>query len=179
MGIYRALPAQGRLERVYPPTDAAAPAVAVDLHDPACVEAQTFHHSTYALRGTADEARLVVTLTAGSRPIGVVTVERYVTHRDPHELPGELPDVLHFLQHAASALENVMIRAAYRTIGQAVLDARAMQPTVTACSKRPPRRWAATTPSSTWWTTAAGRPGSPRAWAGPAAMSRARMRGSR
>ena len=131
VGIYRALPAQGRLERVYPPTDAAAPAVAVDLNDPACVEAQTFHHSTYALRGTADEARLVVTLTAGSRPIGVVTVERYVTHRDPHELPGELPDVLHFLQHAASALENVMIRAAYRTIGQAVLDARAMQPTVT------------------------------------------------
>ena len=131
VGIYRALPAQGRLERVYPPTDAAAPAVAVDLNDPACVEAQTFHHSTYALRGTADEARLVVTLTAGSRPIGVVTVERYVTQRDPHELPGELPDVLHFLQHAASALENVMIRAAYRTIGQAVLDARAMQPTVT------------------------------------------------
>ena len=73
----------------------------------------------------------MVTLTAGARPIGVVTVERYVTHRDPHELPGELPDVLHFLQHAASALENVMIRAAYRTIGQAVLDARAMQPTVT------------------------------------------------
>ncbi len=74
---------------------------------------------------------LVVTLSAGTRPIGVVTVERYVTHRDPHELPGELPDVLHFLQHAGSALENVMYRAAYRTIGQAVLDARAMQPTVT------------------------------------------------
>ena len=131
VGIYRALPAQGRLERVYPATDATAPAVAVDLHDPACVEAQTFRHSTYALRGSADEARLVVTLTAGARPIGVVTVEHYVTHRDPHELPGELPDVLHFLQHAASALENVMIRAAYRTIGQAVLDARALQPTVT------------------------------------------------
>ena len=61
----------------------------------------------------------------------MVTVERYVTHRDPHELPGELPDVLHFLQHAGSALENVMTRAAYRSIGQAVLDARAMQPTVT------------------------------------------------
>ena len=131
VGIYRALSAQGRLERVYPPTDATAPAVAVDLNDPTCVEAQTFRYSTYALRGTAEEARLVVTLSAGTRPIGVVTVERYVTHRDPHELPGELPDVLHFLQHAASALENVMIRAAYRTIGQAVLDARAMQPTVT------------------------------------------------
>jgi sigma-B regulation protein RsbU (phosphoserine phosphatase) len=131
VGIYRAVPAQGRLERVYPPTDPAGPSAAVDLHDPACVEAQTFHHSTYALRGSAEEARLVVTLSAGARPIGVVTVERYVTHRDPHELPGELPDVLHFLQHAASALENVMYRAAYRTIGQAVLDARAMQPTVT------------------------------------------------
>ena len=132
VGIYCALPAHGRLERVYPPSDQTSLAAAVDLYDPACVEAQTFRYSTYALRGTADEARLVVTLSAGSRPIGVVTVERYVTHRDPHELPGELPDVLHFLQHAGSALENVMIRAAYRTIGQAVLDARAMQPTVTA-----------------------------------------------
>ena len=131
VGIYRALPAQGRLERVYPPASESALPAAVDLNDPACVEAQTFRFSTYALRGTAEEARLVVTLSAGARPIGVVTVERYVTHRDPHELPGELPDVLHFLQHAASALENVMIRAAYRTIGQAVLDARAMQPTVT------------------------------------------------
>ena len=131
VGIYRALPAQGRLERVYPPASESALPAAVDLNDPACVEAQTFRFSTYALRGTAEEARLVVTLSAGARPIGVVTVERYVTHRDPHELPGELPDVLHFLQHAASALENVMTRAAYRAIGEAVLDARAMQPTVT------------------------------------------------
>ena len=60
----------------------------------------------------------------------MVTVERYVTNRDPHELPDELPDLLHFLQHAAGALENVMTRAAYRAIGQAVLDAHAMQPTV-------------------------------------------------
>ncbi len=131
VGIYRAVPAKGRLERVYPAASSSPEPAAVDLYDPACVEAQTFRHSTYALRGTAAEARLVVTLSAGTRPIGVVTVERYVTHRDPHELPGELPDVLHFLQHAASALENVMIRAAYRAIGEAVLDARAMQPTVT------------------------------------------------
>jgi sigma-B regulation protein RsbU (phosphoserine phosphatase) len=131
VGIYRAQPARGQLERVYPPAGESVLPAAVDLYDPACVEAQTFRHSTYALRGTAAEARLVVTLSAGARPIGVVTVERYVTHRDPHELPGELPDVLHFLQHAASALENVMIRAAYRAIGEAVLDARAMQPTVT------------------------------------------------
>ena len=63
-------------------------------------------------------------------PLGVVTVEHYVQNRDPHELPEELPDLLRFLQHAAGALENVMTRVAYRAIGQAVLNAKAMQPTV-------------------------------------------------
>lgn len=130
VGIYRALPAQGRLARVYPLEAGRSPAGSVDLYDPACVEAQTFLYSSYALRGTADEARLVVTLATAIRPIGVVTVERYVRHRDPHELPEELPDLLRFLQHAAGAIENVMIRAAYRAIGQAVLNARALQPTV-------------------------------------------------
>ena len=130
VSVYRAVPAQGRLEQVYPPAAEGRPSAGVDLHDPACVEAQTFIHSNYALRGTADEARLVVTLATANRPIGIVTVERYVRHRDPHELPEELPDLLRFLQHAAGAIENVMIRAAYRTIGQAVLHARAMKPTV-------------------------------------------------
>jgi len=130
IGIYRAIPFLGRLERVYPPGQEDGPTDWVDLHDPACVEAQTFLHSNYALRGTADEARLVVTLATANRPIGILTVERYVQHRDPHELPEELPDLLRFLQHAAGAIENVMIRAAYRAIGQAVLNARAMTPTV-------------------------------------------------
>ncbi len=129
VGIYRALPAQGRLERAYPRDPTPLPA-SVDLRDPACVEAQTYHYGNYALRGSADEARLVVTLAASGRPIGVVIIERYTRQRDPHELPGDLPDLLHFLQHVGSALENVLFRAAYRTIGQAVLDARAMQPTV-------------------------------------------------
>ena len=86
--------------------------------------------ATTRCAGTADEARLVVSLASPNRPLGVVTVERYVENRDPHELPEELPDLLRFLQHAAGALENVITRAAYRTIGQAVLDAKAMQPTV-------------------------------------------------
>ena len=115
----------------------------------------------------------MVTLSAGARPIGVVTVERYVTHRDPHELPGELPDVLHFLQHAASALENVMIRAAYRTIGQAVLDARAMQPTVTRVLEAVSEALGCDYALLYLVDDGAGRPGWPRAWAGPGAMSRA------
>jgi sigma-B regulation protein RsbU (phosphoserine phosphatase) len=133
VAIYCAVPARGQLQRVFPPvavasTDTAPPTV--DLHDPACVEAQTYHLGNYALRGTADEARLIVALQAGGRPIGVVTVERYIQNRDPHLLPDELPDLLRYLQHAAGAMDNALIRAAYRTIGQAVLDAKALQPTV-------------------------------------------------
>jgi sigma-B regulation protein RsbU (phosphoserine phosphatase) len=127
--IYRALPAASRLDHVYPShRDGLEPHV--DLRDPSCVEAQTFHLGNYALRGTANEARLVVSLASTNRALGVVTVERYVENRDPHELPEELPDLLRFLQHAAGALEAVITRAAYRAIGQAVLDAKAMQPTV-------------------------------------------------
>lgn len=129
IAIYRALPAAARLDLVYP-AHGGGTALHVDLRDPSCVEAQTFHLGNYALRGTADEARLVVALASTNRSLGVVTVERYVENRDPHELPEALPDLLRFLQHAAGALENVVTRAAYRTIGQAVLDAKAMQPTV-------------------------------------------------
>jgi hypothetical protein len=129
IAVYRALPADARLDLVYP-LGADGPVPHVDLRDPGCVEAQTFHLGNYALRGTANEARLVVSLASPNRPLGVVTVERYVENRDPHELPEELPDLLRYLQHAAGALENVITRAAYRTIGQAVLDAKAMQPTV-------------------------------------------------
>jgi len=129
ISIYCALPAAGYLERVHPAAGDAS-AIRVDLHEPGGVEAQTYNLGNYALRGTADEARLVVALSSPNRPLGVVTVEHYVQNRDPHELPEELPDLLRFLQHAAGALENVITRAAYRTIGQAVLDAKAVQPTV-------------------------------------------------
>ena len=127
IGIYCAQPATARLVRVFPNE---GPTEYVDLRDPGCVEAQTFNLGNYALRGTADEARLVVALASPNRPLGIVTVERYVEDRDPHELPDELPDLLRFLQHASGALENVITRGAYRAIGQAVLDAKAMQPTV-------------------------------------------------
>jgi len=132
--VYCAVPARGLLQRVFPPVTASrngstAPE-SVDLHDPTCVEAQTYRLGNYALRGTADEARLIVSLNAGGRSIGVVTVDRYIQHRDPHLLPEELPDLLRYLQHAAGAMDNAIIRAAYRTIGQAVLNAKAMQPMV-------------------------------------------------
>lgn len=127
IAIYRALPSQGRLVQAYP-GDGQPPST-VDLHDPACVEAQTYHLGNYALRGTTDEARLVVALASANRPIGVVTVEHFVRDRDPHELPEQLPDLLHFLQHAGGALENVILRTAYLAIGQAVLDSKALGPT--------------------------------------------------
>ncbi len=145
VSIYLANPAQGRLDLAYPPARATGPighqstnpqstnpqsTASVDLNDPACVEAQTYHYGNYALRGTADDARLVAALASQNRPLGVVTVEHYIQARDPHTLPDELPDLLGFLHHAAGALENVIFRAAYRAIGQAVLDARALQPTV-------------------------------------------------
>jgi serine phosphatase RsbU (regulator of sigma subunit) len=130
VAIYRTLPAEGLLQRIYPlGENGAAPAV-VDLQAPGAVEAQTLRYGNYALRGTADEARLVVALNTRFRPIGVLTVERYAEHRDPHELPTELPDLLRFLQHAAGAMENVMLRSAYRAIGQAVLSASTLQATV-------------------------------------------------
>jgi sigma-B regulation protein RsbU (phosphoserine phosphatase) len=130
VAIYRAKPAAGELELVYPRHPAPGQATSIDLHDPDCVEAQTFRYGNYALRGSADEARLVAALVGGQRPIGVLTVERYIERRDPHEQPAELPDLLRFLRHAASAIENVAVRAAYRRIGQAVLSASAVQPTL-------------------------------------------------
>lgn len=129
ISIYRALPAAAQLQMVHPAVSNGQP-VHVDLRDPGCVEAQTFNLGNYALRGSTDEARLVVCLASTNRSLGVVTVEHYVQDRDPHELPEELPDLLRYLQHAAGALENVITRVAYRAIGQAVLDAKAMQPTV-------------------------------------------------
>lgn len=128
--IYRAQPAAGRLQQVFPTSPVTGPTTGIDLHDPDCVEAQTFRFGNYALRGDADQARLVAALVGAQHPIGVLTVERYVQQRSPHEQPAELPDLLRFLRHAAGAIENVTVRAAYRRIGQAVLSASAVQPTL-------------------------------------------------
>jgi serine phosphatase RsbU (regulator of sigma subunit) len=132
VAIYRTLPAERLLARVYPTGHGGPAPAALDMQAPGCVEAQTLRYGNYALRGAAlsGQARLVVALNTPHRPIGVVTVERYVEHRDPHELPTELPDLLRFLQHAAGAMENVMVRSAYRAIGQAVLSASTLQSTV-------------------------------------------------
>jgi hypothetical protein len=67
--------------------------------------------------------------THGHR-LGVIVVERFVEGRNPHELPGQLPELLHFLEHAAGAIENVLVRATYREIGEAVLDASTVQPSL-------------------------------------------------
>lgn len=128
--IYRAQPASGRLLQVFPHQPVGGPTTGIELHDPDCVEAQTFRFGNYALRGDADQARLVAALVGAQRPIGVLTVERYVQHRSPHEQPAELPDLLRFLRHAAGAIENVTVRAAFRRIGQAVLSASTVQPTL-------------------------------------------------
>jgi serine phosphatase RsbU (regulator of sigma subunit) len=130
VAVYRSLPAEGLLALIYPPANESRVPELIDLQAPGCVEAQALRYGNYALRGTAEEARLVAALTTRYRPIGVVTVERYVEHRDPHALPTELPDLLRFLQHAAEAVENVMVRSAYRAIGQAVLTASTLQDTV-------------------------------------------------
>jgi hypothetical protein len=132
VAIYRALPAEDLLERIYPRGDGGTAPAIIDMQAPEAVEAQTLRYGNYALRGASlsGEARLVVALNTRYRPIGVVTIERYVEHRDPHELPTELPDLVRFLQHAAEAIENVMVRSAYRAIGQAVLSASTLQATV-------------------------------------------------
>ena len=140
--MYRAEPTQARLDLVYPipsigPPAEGVPAVdnpppVIDLRDPDSVEARTFSYGSYALRGSSSAARLVATLreaTHGHR-LGVIVVERFVEERNPHELPGQLPELLHFLEHAAGAIENVLVRAAYREIGEAVLDASTVQPSL-------------------------------------------------
>ncbi|HEX9116722.1 MAG TPA: SpoIIE family protein phosphatase [Anaerolineae bacterium] len=131
LAIYQAIPAQARLVRVYPRRDVqAGKAEGISLLDPESVEARAFAYGHYALRGLGDEARLVVALTAGSRRLGVVTIERYGRGRGPRELPGQLPDLLHFLGHAGLAIAEVSVRAAHREIGQAVLEAGTVQPTL-------------------------------------------------
>jgi serine phosphatase RsbU (regulator of sigma subunit) len=129
VAIYQAVPAQAGLELVYPQEAGQAPAT-ISLRDPERVEARTFEYGRYALRGTAGEARLVVALSTQGRRLGIVTIEHYGEGYDPRELPSQLPELLHFLEHAAGALQNVLVRAAYREIGQAVLDAGTLQPTL-------------------------------------------------
>jgi sigma-B regulation protein RsbU (phosphoserine phosphatase) len=129
VGVYQARPAHGTLELVYPRGEnELAPRIA--LADPVAVEARAYHYGSYALRGSRDEARLVAVLARENRPLGVVTVEGYLRGRPAHETPDDLPELLRFLSHAAGAIENVLVRAAYRTIGQAVLNTAALGATL-------------------------------------------------
>ncbi len=114
----------------------------VDLRDPGCVEAQTFNLGELRAGAVGGRGPPGGGAAPSNRTLGVVIVEHYVQNRDPHELPEELPELLRFLQHAAGALEYVMTRGAHRMIGQAVLDAKAMQLTVELVLEKVPRRWA-------------------------------------
>ncbi|MEA3337260.1 MAG: SpoIIE family protein phosphatase [Chloroflexota bacterium] len=128
--IYRVKASHGVLERVYPPLTGDEAPVTIDLHDRDGVEARMVQYGNYALRGSRDEARLVVALMAQERPIGLVTVDRFVENRDLHQAPADLPELLRFTTHASVALQNVTVRAAYRQIGQAVLSAGTVEPTL-------------------------------------------------
>ncbi len=130
MAIYRTLPSQDRLALVQTGGRGADRPQSLSLRDEDSVETRTYRHGSYALRGATDDARLVAALNASGRRLGIVVVEGFGPIRNPHETPSTLPDLLHFLDHAASAIESVIIRSAYREIGQAVLDSGTMQPTL-------------------------------------------------
>lgn len=134
--IYRAFAGRGQLRLVATdvmssgdagmeagvPPGAACP-TAIDLNDYAQPEVRTFRSGGFALRGEQGSKRLLAALTPERRPIGMVTIEAFSSEDEPHVQPPELPALLRFLRHASSALENVVLRAAIRKIGRAVLDA--------------------------------------------------------
>jgi signal transduction histidine kinase len=134
--VYHVDAAQGKLRLVCPVPSNLQLRTEIGLDDPECAEAQAFRTGDYALRLGAQFGRLAAALVPEQRPIGVVTIEHYVTDvgryvadAERRELPESLPELLRFLHHAASAIDSVMLRAAYQEIGRAVLDARAVHPT--------------------------------------------------
>lgn len=128
--IYRPDPTRSELRLVRSPLQTADVKAVIGLADSECVEAQTFIYGDYALRRNENDVRLVAALVPEHRPIGLVTVERYVSDRVDLGLPRDLLALLRFLRHAAGAVETVMLRSAYQEIGRAVLEANAFQPTL-------------------------------------------------
>jgi signal transduction histidine kinase len=122
--VFRADPVHSRLLRVLPQSDGSELPTVIRLEDRESVEARTFQDGGYALRRTAEAERLVAALVPEQRPIGLVTVERYrvVDPDQRRELPAELPSLMRFLGHAASAIESVIVRTVYSEIGRAVLS---------------------------------------------------------
>jgi signal transduction histidine kinase len=133
--VYRVDVAHGKLRLVCPPSSNPQLAPDIALDDPECVEAQAYRSGDYALRMGDETGRLVAALVPEHRPIGVVTIERYITDVAPyitdgggHALPPNFTELRRFLRHAATAIDSVMLRSAYQEIGRAVLDVRAVHP---------------------------------------------------
>jgi signal transduction histidine kinase len=125
--IYRAYAGRGELRLVAP--DGAQPVQIIDLNDESLAEVRTFRGGNSALRGEPGSKRLLAALVPERRAIGLVVIERYSTETSTHSTPiypvyhGEL---LRFLRHASSAIENVVLRDAMQEIGRAVLNASAV-----------------------------------------------------
>lgn len=130
VSVYRANVARNELQLVYARPGAPQAPRTISFDDPDAAEAQAFRYSDYALRRCGAEFYLVATLNAQQRPIGVVRVDHYAPAIGQRGIPRSLPELKHFLRHAATAIDDVMVRSAYQEIGRAVLDARTAQPTL-------------------------------------------------
>lgn len=133
--VYGVDAVHGKLRLVYPDQPDLSLRTEIELDDQESAEAKTFRNGDYALRLGNESGRLVAALTPEHRPIGVVTIERYipdvnayVSDAGERELPPNLTELRRFLRHAATAIDSVMLRSAYREIGRAVLDAHAVYP---------------------------------------------------
>lgn len=135
IGIYKVSQIHGKLELVNSGRAESPPTLpsSIDLDDSTGIEVQTFHYGSYALRGTVDEARLLVSLIGRQRPIGLVIIRLDGLHLDRDKMPSGLADILSFLQQSADAIANVMTRSAYRKIVQATLGADVAQVLEVVC----------------------------------------------
>lgn len=139
--IYRAYAGQGELRLVgmaakEPATEPAAepgdggasePAApqVLDLNDESLAEVRTLRGGIPALRGEVGSRRLLAPLIPERRAIGLAIIEHYSTELEPPGNPPYHGELLRFLRHASSAIENVVLRSAVQEIGRAVLDANA------------------------------------------------------
>ena len=117
--------ARRELQQVFSKPSSGAPE-RIPLDEENRVEVQTFLTGEYALRGQEQDYRLVAALVPEKRAIGVVTVEHYWRREEKQGVPPTLAAVQRFLRSASSALEDVVQRVAFRSIGRAVLDVDAV-----------------------------------------------------
>lgn len=127
--IYRVFAGRSELQLVGPATvnpDAAGegdlPQV-IDLNDESLAEVRTVRGGRWELRGDIGSRRLLAPLIPERRAIGMVVIEHYSTEMEPHGNPVYHGELLRFLRHASSAIENVVMRSAMQEIGRAMLSA--------------------------------------------------------